>query len=76
MIARYWIVSGARTGYLPHKGDIVTIDFNPSLGSEIRKRRPALMISNSQYSSLTRLAVVCLITHALSNGGEITESCR
>ncbi|WP_278915433.1 type II toxin-antitoxin system PemK/MazF family toxin [Ligilactobacillus agilis] len=69
-------MSGVRTDYLPHKGDIVTIDFNPSSGSEIHKRRPALVISNSQYSSLTRLAVVCLITHALSNGGGITESCR
>lgn len=67
MIARYWIVSGVRTDYLPHKGDIVTIDFNPSSGSEIHKRRPALVISNSQYSSLTRLAVVCLITHAPNN---------
>ena len=60
-------MSGVRTDYLPHKGDIVTIDFNPSSGSEIRKRRPALVISNSQYSSLTRLAVVCLITHAPNN---------
>lgn len=50
--------------YLPHKGDIVTIDFNPSSGSEIRKRRPALVISNSRYSALTGLAVVCPITHA------------
>ncbi|WP_172574268.1 type II toxin-antitoxin system PemK/MazF family toxin [Ligilactobacillus agilis] len=42
----------------------------------MRKRRPALVISNSRYSSLTGLALICLITHALSNGGEITESCR
>ena len=60
-------MSGVRTDYLPHKGDSVTIDFNPSSGSEIHKRRPALVISNSQYSSLTRLAVVCLITHAPNN---------
>ena len=66
MIARYWIVNGVRADYLPHKGDIVTIDFNPSLGSEIRKRR-ALVISNSRYSSLTGLALICPITHAPNN---------
>ena len=54
-------------GYLPHKGDIVTIDFNPSSGSELQKRRPALVISNSWYSALTGLAVVCPITHAQNN---------
>lgn len=53
--------------YLSHKGDIVTIDFNPSSGSEIRKRCPALVISNSRYSALTGLAVVCPITHAQNN---------
>lgn len=60
-------MSGVKTDYLPHKGDIVTIDFNPSSGSEIRKRRPALVISNSRYSTLTGLAVVCPITHAQNN---------
>lgn len=53
--------------YLPHKGDIVSVDFNPSSGTEIRKRRPALVISNSKYSKLTGLAVVCPITHADNN---------
>ena len=60
-------MSGVRTDYLPHKGDIVAIDFNPSSGSEIRKRRPALVISNSRYSALTGLAVVCPIIHVQTN---------
>ncbi|MFD1430264.1 type II toxin-antitoxin system PemK/MazF family toxin [Lacticaseibacillus mingshuiensis] len=59
-------MSGA-SEYIPNKGDIVTIDFEPSKGSEIRKRRPALVLSNSKYSRLTRLAVVCPITHATNN---------
>jgi mRNA interferase MazF len=73
MIARYWIVSGIRTDYFPRKGDIVAIDFNLSSGSEIRKRRPALAISNSRYSALTGLAVVCPITHAQNNRLRKTE---
>ena len=60
-------MSGVRMSYLPHKGDIVTIDFNPSSGSELQKRRPALVISNSRYSALTGLAVVCPITHVQNN---------
>lgn len=55
------------TEYLPHKGDIVTISFDPSAGKEMQKRRPALVLSNAKYSKLTGLAVVCPITHADNN---------
>lgn len=55
------------TEYLPHKGDIVSINFNPSAGIEIQKRRPALVISNAKYARLTGLTVVCPITHASNN---------
>ncbi|USS90407.1 type II toxin-antitoxin system PemK/MazF family toxin [Fructilactobacillus carniphilus] len=53
--------------YVPVKGDIVELDFNPSSGEEIRKRRPALVISTKKYSELTDLAFVCPITHADHN---------
>ena len=66
-------MSGIRTDYFPRKGDIVAIDFNLSSGSEIRKRRSALVISNSRYSALTGLAVVCPITHAQNNRLRKTE---
>lgn len=55
------------SSYTPCKGDIVTINFNPSAGNEIQKRRPALVISNSRYAQLTGLALVCPITHANNN---------
>lgn len=53
--------------YIPHKKDIITIDFDPSSCQEIKKRRPALVISNSKYSELTNLVFVCPITHAKNN---------
>lgn len=53
--------------YIPHKGDLVLINFNPSTGQEIQKYRPALVISNQKYAKLTNLAVVCPITHAENN---------
>lgn len=59
-------MSGAKK-YLPNKGDIVLLDFNPSSGIEIKKRRPALVISNQKYAQLTGLAVVCPISHASNN---------
>ena len=31
--------------YIPKEGDIIYLDFEPSAGSEIRKRRPALVVS-------------------------------
>lgn len=48
--------------YVPSKGEIVTIDFEPSAGREKKKRRPAVVISNQKYSQLTGLAVVTPIT--------------
>ena len=53
--------------YLPDVQDIVWLDFNPSLGHEIRKGRPALVLSHKGYSQLTNLVVVCPITHAANN---------
>ena len=31
--------------YIPQRGDIVRINFNPQKGFEIKKRRPALVLS-------------------------------
>lgn len=53
--------------YIPKKGNIVTISFDPSKGTEIRRRRPALVISNQKYSKLTGLTVVCPITSSTNN---------
>ncbi|WP_125764037.1 type II toxin-antitoxin system PemK/MazF family toxin [Levilactobacillus mulengensis] len=55
------------TDYIPEVQDIVWMDFDPALGHEIKKRRPALVLSHSGYSKLTNLVVVCPITHAANN---------
>lgn len=49
--------------YVPQKQDIVWINFNPSLGREIQKRRPALVVSSNQYNKQTGFIAVCPITH-------------
>ena len=44
------------------QGTLVFIDFDPSKGSEIKKRRPALVISRDEYSYTSNLIIVCPIT--------------
>ncbi len=48
--------------YVPKKGDVVWIDFNPQSGREQAGRRPALVISSTMYNRRVRLALVCPIT--------------
>ncbi|WP_086315716.1 type II toxin-antitoxin system PemK/MazF family toxin [Enterococcus sp. 7F3_DIV0205] len=47
--------------------DIVTIDFEPAKGSEIKKRRPALVMSRDEYNLSSNLITVCPITSTKSN---------
>lgn len=48
--------------YVPHQGDVVWIDFDPQKGNEIKKKRPALIISPKSYNQKTNLALVMPIT--------------
>lgn len=49
--------------YLPAKGDLVALTFDPQSGHEQRGRRPALVISNDLFNRETGLAIVCPITN-------------
>lgn len=51
--------------YIPKKGDIVWIDFDPSSGKEIQKRRPGLVVSRYDFNRKTMFAVVCPITSTM-----------
>jgi mRNA interferase MazF len=53
--------------YIPEQQDIIVLDFDPALGQEIKKRRPALVLSNQGYSRLTGLVVIAPITNAKNN---------
>lgn len=48
--------------YIPDRGDIVWLDFNPQLGHEQRGRRPALTISFKTYNEKIGLGLFCPIT--------------
>lgn len=52
--------------YIPEKGDIVFLNFNPQSGHEQAGKRPALVISPSIYNRIG-LAVLCPITKQVKN---------
>lgn len=53
--------------YLPKQKDIVWIDFDPSKGREIQKRRPAVVISSDEYTKATHFVIVSPITSTIRN---------
>lgn len=42
--------------------DIITVNFDPSVGTEIKKRRPAIVISKNGYNKGHSQVIVCPIT--------------
>ena len=49
-------------GYIPKRGDLVWITFNPQAGHEQAGRRPALVISPAAYNGKVGLALLCPVT--------------
>ena len=49
--------------YIPEKGDVVWLDFNPQTGHEQSGRRPAIVISPTSYNQKVGLALFCPITN-------------
>jgi mRNA interferase MazF len=48
--------------YIPDRGDIVYLDFNPTKGHEQRGHRPAFVISPRSYNARSSLALLMPIT--------------
>jgi mRNA interferase MazF len=53
-------VSAAR--YVPERGDLLWLTFDPQAGHEQAGRRPALVLSPAAYNRRANLALVCPIT--------------
>jgi len=51
-----------KSTYIPNRGDIVWLDFNPQLGHEQRGKRPALVLSHKNYNEKIGLCIFCPIT--------------
>lgn len=49
--------------YVPDQRDIVYIDLDPHMGTELAKRRPCLVISKKALNKKTNRILVCPITN-------------
>lgn len=48
--------------YIPERGDIIKLNFDPTLGREQAGYRPALIVTTREFNQATRLALACPIT--------------
>jgi mRNA interferase MazF len=46
----------------PRRGDIYLVNFDPTLGAEIRKKRPALIVQNDIANRHSPITIVAAIT--------------
>ena len=53
--------------YVPKRGDVIRLDFDPQPGHEQSGRRPALVLSPDEYNRKVGLVVVCPITGQKKN---------
>jgi mRNA interferase MazF len=56
---------GETMDYIPDRGDIVWLTFNPQAGHEQAGRRPALVLSPAAYNGKVGLAIFCPITNQI-----------
>jgi len=57
----------AKVKYVPCRGDIVWIDFDPTRGHEQNGRRPAIVVSFDAYNKISGRALFCPITSKTRN---------
>lgn len=54
--------AGRRSRWVPDRGDIVWLEFDPHAGHEQAGRRPAFVLSPKSYNQKVGLALFCPIT--------------
>jgi len=52
----------SQTAYVPDRGDVVWLSFDPQAGREQAGRRPAAVLSPALYNGRSGLALVCPVT--------------
>jgi mRNA interferase MazF len=50
------------SGYIPEKGDIVWLNFDPQSGHEQAGHRPALVLSPARYNAVRGMMICCPMT--------------
>ena len=60
--------SGEAAAYVPHRGDLISIAFDPTEGHEQAGSRPALVLSHDEYNRVRWLAIVVPVTSRVRRG--------
>ena len=55
--------------YVPHRGDVVSTDFDPAAGHEQKMKRPALVLSPDAFNEKLGLALVAPVTSTVRGHG-------
>ena len=56
------------SNYIPVRGDVIDINFDPQAGKEIWDWRPALVLSSWNFNRVKNVAVTCPITRTKRGG--------
>ena len=56
------------TSYVPDRGDIIWLEFNPQAGREQAGTRPALVLTKKNFNGRVNTALVCPITNTVKKG--------
>src|ERR1700694_2989324 len=59
---------GDTSGITPNRGEVFLVNFDPTVGSEIQKTRPALIIQNDVGNRYSPITIVAAITSRVSAG--------
>ena len=51
--------------YIPRQGDFIVLSFDPQSGHEQKGRRPALVVSKSEFNKGAGLVIACPITNTV-----------
>ena len=54
-----------RKNYIPDRGDIVWLNFDPVKGHEQQGPRPAVIISPRRYNAMAEISLACPITSVI-----------
>ena len=57
----------------PKRGEVVVVDFDPTIGAEIRKRRPAVVVQNDIDNRHSPITIVAALTSQIDDKQYPTE---
>jgi mRNA interferase MazF len=62
-----------RGAVVPRRGEVYLVNFDPTVGAEIKKTRPALIIQNDVANEHSPVTIVAAITSAVAGKSYPTE---